>query len=113
MKIVYISYAPQLTQIIKTHDQVILDFYSEWCSPCKALDVTLKQIKNTTTNYPNLVVCKIDAENPELETLSTEYGIKFLPTMIYLFHNEKIHETTGAITTEELSNLLEKYYFKK
>ena len=108
MKIVYISYLPQLTQILKTHDKVILDFLTEQCGPCKQLDIVLRQVENLKAETDNeVVVCKIDVENDEFLKLSTKYEVRFLPTMVYLLKNKVVHKTTGSMDREKFSELLD------
>lgn len=60
---------------------VVLDFFANWCNPCKRLDPYLKELEN---KYPSYEFKKIDIEDEKNKDLVEIYGISALPTIIIL-----------------------------
>ncbi len=60
---------------------VVLDFYANWCNPCKKLDPYLKDLEN---KYPSYEFKKINIEDEKNKDLVEIYGITALPTIVIL-----------------------------
>ena len=59
------------------HKYVLVDFYAQWCGPCKAISPKLHKLSET---YTNITFVKVDVD--ELQTLSEKYKITSLPTFL-------------------------------
>lgn len=57
----------------------IIDFYATWCGPCKTLDKTLEEIKDT----PGIKITKVNIEDGDIE----DYDIRSVPTLIFIKDN--------------------------
>ena len=79
----------------------ILDFYADWCGPCKMMDPILKEI----SNEEDVTVIKINTDT--LPKLSAEYQISSLPTTFFLKNGSVQAKKTGAISKSEISNTVE------
>jgi len=78
------------TEVIKSSNLVLVDFWAEWCGPCKKVSPILDEISNET----GLLVGKLNIdENPE-KTL--EYGVASIPTMVLFKDGKPIHTIVGA-----------------
>ena len=71
----------ELNEALSSNQFVMLDFYADWCGPCKVFD---KQIKIASAKYQNLKIIKIDID--EADEISDEYEVENLPTALF-FHN--------------------------
>ena len=88
----------------------VVDFYADWCAPCKVLD---KKLQSEIHDEPRIAVRKIDVGKAEGETVTARYGIKNLPHVrIYGIDGALLHdlvgtqaEQTGRLAREALTSL--------
>lgn len=79
----------------------IMDFYGEFCGPCKLTGQNLDEVK---TNHPEIEIEKIDAE--ENDELVEEYSIRNVPTLIYFKGGVEVKRTTGLQTIRQIEDVL-------
>ena len=78
-------------------DLVIVDFYANWCGPCKMLSPVLEEISSLRDNVK---VVKVDVDKHN--ELARKYGIMSIPTLMY-FKNGNLEKTTlGFISKEQI-----------
>jgi thioredoxin 1 len=76
--------------VIKHNDLILIDFWAEWCGPCKMLAPILDEISNET----GLLVGKLNVdENP---VKMEEYSISSIPTMVLFKSGQPVKTITGA-----------------
>ena len=88
-----------LNEIVKegTH---LVDFYAEWCAPCKMLSTELDNIKD------KINIIKVDID--KFMDLASEYRVMSVPTLIFFKDGEKKEEIIGYHTSDELLEVIEK-----
>jgi len=91
--------------LVKSHPLVIVDFYADWCGPCKAQAPILKELKSEVGDLVKVV--KIDTEKNQ--KLSAELGIRSIPTMMLYRYGKKVWQQSGVAQKEQLKKLLKQY----
>jgi thiol-disulfide isomerase/thioredoxin len=81
-----------------TGQTVLLDFYADWCGPCKAMEPTVRAIQEK--GYPVQRV-NID-QNP---ALATQYGVRSIPCFVMLVDGQKVDSVTGGTTFSRLERM--------
>jgi thioredoxin 1 len=77
-------------EVVSTNDLVLVDFWAEWCGPCKKLSPILDEISNDTS----LLVGKLNVdENP---AKMQEYSVHSIPTMVLFKSGQPVKTIVGA-----------------
>jgi len=77
-------------EVVSTNDLVLVDFWAEWCGPCKKISPILDEISNET----GLLVGKLNVdENPEK---MQEFSVHSIPTMVLFKSGQPVKTITGA-----------------
>lgn len=80
---------------------VLVDFWAEWCGPCK---MQLPILEKISDEIPNVKICKINVD--ENTDLAVKFGIRSIPTMIVFKNGEKVEQFVGLKNKKELSEKL-------
>jgi thioredoxin 1 len=93
------------SDLINSDTPVLVDFYADWCGPCKMMTPVIKEIAQDMSG--KMKVIKIDTDkNP---AVSSQYGIQGIPTFI-LFKNGKIlWRQSGAMPKHQMANEIRKF----
>lgn len=81
---------------------VLLDFYADWCGPCRMVSPIVDEIAEENPQY---VVGKVNVDNePEL---AEEFGVFSIPTLVVMKDGKVVHQSAGARPKEQILALLE------
>ena len=83
-------------QVIKENALVLVDFWAEWCGPCKKLTPILEELSSET----GLLVGKLNVD--ENTQKPSEYGVSSIPTMVLFKDGNPVHTVIGAMPKHRL-----------
>ena len=85
-------------EVIKSTQPVLVDFWAEWCGPCKEISPILEEINNEMHKKIKIVKVNID-DNPNIPN---QYGVQSIPTLIIFKKGKVIATKVGATIKSEL-----------
>ena len=89
-------------EILAGDKPTLLDFYADWCGPCRMVAPVIEEIAR---EHPEYVVGKINVdENPEL---ASQFGVMSIPTLVVLKNGEIANQSVGALPKAKILALLD------
>jgi thioredoxin len=82
---------------------VLVDFYADWCGPCKVMAPALDNLARAHTG--NLIIAKLDTDANPLT--AQRFGIRGNPTLILFSDGDESNRVTGAVPYDQLAALVE------
>ena len=84
--------------VLDSKEPVLVDFWAEWCGPCKAIAPSLEELSEEMSNKLKIVKINVD-ENP---SISQAYSIRSIPALMMFKDGKKISEKMGALPKSAL-----------
>tara|TARA_R100000008_G_scaffold30495_1_gene16978 strand:- start:300 stop:566 length:267 start_codon:yes stop_codon:yes gene_type:complete len=85
--------------MIPEEGKVLLDFYADWCGPCRAMNPTLSQFQGAS----NIELVKVNVD--ENRELAQQYGVRGIPCFVYLENGITKGRAVGMQTLQQLKEL--------
>jgi thioredoxin 1 len=95
----------KFSELINSDTPVLVDFYADWCGPCKMMPPILRQVKDKLGNKIRIV--KIDTERNH--AITAQYQIRNIPTMILFKKGEIKWQNSGVVPAHQLIITLENF----
>ena len=102
--IIEINEANFEAEVLQSNQPVLVDFWAQWCGPCKMLAPLLDEIAVEQNGSAKVVKVNVD-ENP---ALAQRYNIQSIPTLLYFAGGEVLDRTMGAVSKQSIISKLEK-----
>jgi thioredoxin len=84
-------------EVLQSSEPVLVDFFAEWCGPCKAMAPALEQVAQEMAGKLKIVKLDVD-QNP---TVTGQYGIRAMPTLIIFKDGQVAAQHTGALVQKK------------
>ena len=90
-------------EVLEQTKLVLVDFWAEWCGPCKAIAPTVGEIANEY--YGTIKVGKVNVDNNQ--QIAMEYGIRSIPSLLIFKNGTIVNQIVGSVQKDSITKLLD------
>jgi len=91
----------EFQSLLKSGEEFIVDFWAEWCKPCKMLEDVLKSVEG---ELGELKIYRVNTDDELGQQILSEYNIMAIPTLIYFKDGKEVDRLVGTVPKKELLN---------
>ena len=88
-------------EALKGEGKVLVDFYADWCGPCKMVAPIVEEISNESAAYK---VCKLNVD--DAPDIAARYGVMSIPTLIVFEKGKVVNKMVGAQSKQLIASML-------
>lgn len=88
-------------QFLKENTSVFIDFYADWCGPCKMVAPIVEKVSEI---YPDVAFAKVNVD--DVPEVAERYGVMSIPTMIAVKNGEVVETSVGFVPQEMLEKVV-------
>ena len=92
----------KFSEIINQEQPVLVDFFADWCGPCKMLSPILKQVKDKLGD--GITILKIDVDKNQ--ALASKYQVRGVPTMLLFKNGKQVWRQSGVLQENDIINVI-------
>ena len=96
----------KFSEIINQDQPVLVDFYAEWCGPCKTMSPILKDVKDSLKERVSIIKIDVD-KNQEL---AAKYQVRGVPTLLLFKNGKQVWRQSGVLQKNELIDVITATY---
>ena len=93
------------SEIINKEKPVLVDFFAEWCGPCKMMSPILKEVKDVLGDKVSIIKIDVDKNQP----LAAKYEVRGVPTLILYKSGKQVWRQSGAIEKNKLVSIINNF----
>jgi len=91
--------------IIDSETPVLVDFFADWCGPCKMLAPILSEVKKELGDAVKIVKIDVDKNQP----IAAKYQVQGVPTMLLFKNGKQLWRQSGVLQKNQLIDIIKKY----
>jgi thioredoxin 1 len=95
----------KFSELINQDKAVLIDFFAEWCGPCKMMSPILKDVKDTLGD--SLTIIKIDVDKNQV--LASKYQVRGVPTLMLFKAGKQLWRQSGLLQKNEIIKTVEEF----
>ncbi|HDS0922384.1 MULTISPECIES: thioredoxin [Stenotrophomonas] len=103
-KVVHVGDADFDSTVLNSKEPVLVDFWAEWCGPCKMIAPALDELADAYTGRAKIVKVNVD----QSRDLAIKYHVRSIPYLVVFKDGQKVAEQVGAVGKAQLAGLLDK-----
>lgn len=92
-------------EVLQSEKPILVDFWAEWCAPCRMLAPTIDAIAEQFGETAGVVKVNVDDNTATAQ----RYGIKGIPTLILFSAGKEVERVVGATSKESISRMIQKH----
>ena len=104
-KILNVGDADLQSQVLDSSEPVLVDFWAEWCGPCKMIAPVLEELATELDGQLKISKVDVDAE----AALASQYGITAIPTLMLFKNGQIVDQMRGAKSKRAIRDTIEPY----
>ena len=89
-------------EIKNSEKTVLLDFYADWCGPCRMVSPIVDEIAE---EHPEYLICKVNVDQEG--ELAAQFGVASIPTLVVMKNGQVVTKSSGARPKAQILKLLE------
>lgn len=82
----------------------VLDFYAEWCGPCRALTPTINELINEYANDKNVKIIKVNVD--EQPAIANKFNVRGIPNVVFIKDGELVNRFSGVRQKSEIIDII-------
>ncbi len=92
-------------EVIKSDVPVLVDFWAQWCGPCRILTPLIDELANEFEG--KVKICKLNID--EAHDIATRYGVMSIPTVMIFNNGQVVGESVGVVPKEKLVSMFSSF----
>ena len=95
----------KFTEIINQNQLTLVDFYADWCGPCKMMSPILQEVKSVVKDDVKIIKINVDQH----QDLAAEFMVRGVPTLMLFREGKMLWRQSGVLSTNDLVGLLRQH----
>lgn len=96
----------KFSNLIHQNELVLVDFYAEWCGPCKTMSPILQETKSVLADKVRIIKINVD----HYQDLANEFSVRGVPTLILFKQGKMLWRQSGVVSSSDLVSIIQSHF---